>query len=135
MTQGPILAVDDNPIELELLERCHQRAAVPQPLRCFEDPDALVDYVRAALDGKHPWPDYVLVDVRMTLVDGFELVERLQAMAPALSHIAMFTTSQHPQDAERARQLGVGLFTKPIGLSNYVAFLQQLSATGHAGQR
>ena len=62
-------------------------------------------------------PDLVLCDISMPIMSGFEVLERLNALAPRLGHIPfVFLTALADRDRElRARRLGADDYvTKPI---------------------
>ena len=62
-------------------------------------------------------PDLVLCDISMPIMSGFEVLERLNALAPRLGHIPfVFLTALADREGElRARRLGADDYvTKPI---------------------
>src|SRR3984893_2100672 len=62
-------------------------------------------------------PDLVLCDISMPVMSGFEVLERLNALAPRLGHIPfVFLTALADRESElRARRLGADDYvTKPI---------------------
>jgi DNA-binding NarL/FixJ family response regulator len=62
-------------------------------------------------------PDLVLCDINLPVMSGFEVLERLNALAPRLGHIPfVFLTALTDRDSElRARRLGADDYvTKPI---------------------
>jgi DNA-binding NarL/FixJ family response regulator len=62
-------------------------------------------------------PDLVLCDINLPVMSGFEVLERLNALAPRLGHVPfVFLTALTDRDSElRARRLGADDYvTKPI---------------------
>jgi DNA-binding NarL/FixJ family response regulator len=62
-------------------------------------------------------PDLILCDINMPVMTGFEVLERLNSLAPRLGHIPfVFLTALTDRDSElRARRLGADDYvTKPI---------------------
>jgi DNA-binding NarL/FixJ family response regulator len=62
-------------------------------------------------------PDLVLCDISMPIMSGFEVLERLNALAPRLGHVPfVFLTALADRESElRARRLGADDYvTKPI---------------------
>lgn len=78
--------------------------------------------------------DLVITDVRMPAMDGIELLERLQALAPGLPVI--FVTGS-TDERTRARAMAGGAFTylaKPVGDETLLGTLRAALA-GRAGSR
>ena len=59
----------------------------------------------------YPVPDLILLDLKMPLVDGFEVLEWIRAQ-PALAHlpVVVLTGSAYPPDVARGFQLGASAF-------------------------
>jgi chemosensory pili system protein ChpA (sensor histidine kinase/response regulator) len=75
-----------------------------------------VDSTRAfAMIAQHT-PDLMLIDLNLPGIDGFTLMRQIREMpACATVPIIVFTARNHPDDVERARQLGVnGFLYKPF---------------------
>jgi len=78
--------------------------------------------------------DVALIDVKMPVMDGIELAERLRDephLAP--SHLVMLTSVATDSDARRARALGVDLYvSKPVRQQELLrAMLRAQEAGGH----
>jgi CheY-like chemotaxis protein len=114
-------------MELEFLQACYAQADLPHPLLCFMEADEVLSYVRGAVAGDGLLPVCLLVDVRLTGCDGFELVERLRQLASLRCPIVLLSNSPGPLDMDRARELGVDLRKKPTGVKNYVQFLHEIA--------
>ena len=96
-----ILAVDDMPDYLELL-RIHLERAGYSRLETTTDPEELL--VRYREDE----PDLVLLDLHMSGMDGFELIERLRAATPPDRHVPILAVTADQDDATRRRALQLG---------------------------
>ena len=69
----------------------------------------------------HPFPDLVLLDLKMPLVDGFEVLEWARSQ-PAFEKlpIVVFTESSYEAHISRALQLGAaGFVTKVVDLMEF----------------
>lgn len=125
-----VLLVDDSRADIEITR--HRLIDVPK-LRCNfyvvrdgEEALALLgDKVRAGEN-----MDFMLVDINMPEMDGFELLVRMRA-DKALGHIpvVMCTGSTYDKDMERAKALGAaGYLTKPLAFERLKPIINEAPA-------
>ena len=107
--QKKILCIEDDPDTSALIaEELHERGY--EVYVAHDGSEGFASILRFA-------PDLVLCDISMPVMSGFELLERLTAMAPRFSHMPfVFLTALVDRDTElRGRQLGADDYvTKPI---------------------
>lgn len=112
-----VMLVDDDPVNNFLNQRLLEKLAVTnQLLVALNGQEAF-----ALLDQHCPdkaCPALILLDVNMPVMNGFEFLFTYQQLPRARREaivVVMLTTSLHPQDVERGRQLHVASFlTKPL---------------------
>jgi len=111
--EGPIFLVDDDLLDLRLAQRCHAKSGIRRPLKTFDSGAALLQHLE---DYPADRPSFILVDVSMPEMKGFEVVRRMKALdaLSAETPIAMLTTCQIALDQQLARDAGcAGCLTKP----------------------
>jgi two-component system response regulator len=89
--------------------------------------DALATAVNCAPSGL---PHFVLLDINMPLVDGFEVLQQARAI-PALEAlpIVMFSTSSRQEDVDRAFECGSTAYcVKPMHFDDYVGVVKSILA-------
>lgn len=96
-----ILAVDDVPDYLGLLEIRLARAGYSS-VHTTTDPSQLLDWFRSEE------PDLVLLDLHMSEMDGFELIERLHEATPDRHHVPILAVTGDQSDVVRQRALQLG---------------------------
>lgn len=80
--------------------------------------------------GKFPLPTVMLLDLKMPLMDGFEVLAWVRSQ-PRLKRLPVFTltSSNRPEDIERAYDLGAnGFLIKPSELKQLVQMLKTMLA-------
>jgi CheY-like chemotaxis protein len=76
----------------------------------------------------YPLPDLILLDLKMPLMDGFELLEWVRSQPPfRLLPVVILSGSIHKLDTERALQLGANAFMVKVG--ELLSFEQSLKET------
>ncbi len=108
MSQGRILIVDDNPVNLKLASRVLEFAG-------YEILQAVDATTAVAVICRTP-PDLILMDIGLPGMDGLTLTRQLKA-DPATRHIRIVALTAFAMlgDNEKARDAGCdGYITKPI---------------------
>jgi CheY-like chemotaxis protein len=112
---GTVLLVEDNQDDAFFMERACHSADIPHSLNIVHDGQAAVDYL-SGTNGyedreRHPLPDLILLELKLPLRTGYEVLEWLRAQ-PALRTlpVVILTTSTRDPDIEHAYQLGVSSY-------------------------
>jgi len=101
-----VLVVDDDPVVLELVaEQLSERGLSV----------ATADGVQAALEHlEDRAPDIVLADIRMSPLDGYELLAEVRSRTPRVP-VVLMSSFAPPGAAERASHAGAaGFLRKPV---------------------
>ncbi|WP_135228990.1 response regulator [Deinococcus fonticola] len=124
-----LLLADDSPADLLLVEMALEASGLTYTLHAALDGADALQTLQDQLNAG-TLPDYLLLDLNMPHLDGFEVLTRLQA-APALAvlPVIVLSTSGARHDRQRAQTLGAKAFlTKPLNFADLVGLLQQLHA-------
>lgn len=104
-----VLLVEDNPDHAELLRRLFQSYLVKNTFNCVEDGEQALAYLnrvgKYADETRYPYPDLVLLDLRLPKVDGFQVLETIKS-SPQHRHVVVvvLTSSCDERDVQRAYQ-------------------------------
>ena len=108
-----IVLVDDDPDDIDVALRAARRANLPVEITVFKDGRKLLDALGAEGGGQiaHLRPRAIFLDLRMPLVDGWEILRRLRAH-PKTREIPVVVQSWSTQreDIERCYALGANSF-------------------------
>src|SRR5947207_1247515 len=110
-----ILLAEDDPNDAEIFIHALERSGRVAKLHITRDGDEVIDYLRG--HGKfrnrkaHPFPDIIVLDLKMPRVNGLELLEWLRK-SPQFSRIPkiMLSGSGLQADVEQAYKLGVNTY-------------------------
>lgn len=130
-----------------LLKRAFDQMGVQVLLHSVRDGAEAIAYLEG--QGKYeqraefPLPDLLLLDLKMPLLNGFEVIQWIRSQ-PRLAglRIVVLTTSDQVVDIDRAHRLGANSFlVKPVSFSEFREAVQtlchywlSLSRTPHASR-
>ncbi len=129
-----ILIAEDDENDRFLLDHAFRKAGVGIPVHFVEDGQEAVEYIESCSGpGAGPGgtaPELLLLDLKMPRLDGFQVLEWLRGNPVHREMVVIaFTSSSHPEDMKRARELGADAYAiKPNGLAGYVQFARGLEA-------
>ena len=109
-----LLIVDDHSGVRKLIREMLAHRATE--VRECEDGESALQACAEAL------PDFVIMDLQMPGIDGFEVIRRLLKEYPRLRIIAVSHT-KHPEVEERARKAGACYFVRKENLFDLARFL------------
>ena len=127
-----LLLAEDDPDDLLLARQALEKSRLASDLRCVEDGEELLDYLRRR--GKYadpkqsPRPGLILLDLNMPRKDGREALREIKN-DPKLRAIpiVVLTTSKSDEDVARTYNLGVNSYiTKPARFSALVEVMQAI---------
>jgi CheY-like chemotaxis protein len=125
-----ILLVEDNSDDVFFMKRALKAAGIVNPLKVVTTGQAAIDYLSGegpyADRKEHPLPVLILLDLKLPVKNGHEVLEWLRGN-PSLATIVaiILSTSRERIDIERAYQLGVnGYLIKPSSPSQLVESME-----------
>ena len=105
---APILIVDDDRNNQYLLTHRLRKLGVTNPLLAFDDGEELVKFLANLSVNEVTEPCLVLLDLKMPLLDGFDVLAWLNKRPEFKNvHVAVVTGQSHPAELERLACLGV----------------------------
>ena len=131
MTGARVLVVDDQPANVRLLERILKSNGYSEVLTTTESPE-IPDIYRS-----HK-PDLILLDLHMPVMDGFEVLERLQAMTADEVYLPIIVLTADITPEARRRALATGakdFLIKPFDAAEVVLRIHNLLETRRLHQR
>lgn len=117
---GHVLYAEDDPNDVFFMTRAFEQLGLREALHVVSTGEQALEYLKAARaasagDGPSSMPDLVLLDVKMPLLSGREVLtwmrqhEEFDGVA-----VVLFTSSTQPSDLAYASEHGAdGLFVKP----------------------
>ena len=126
-----ILAAEDTPSDIELLQLALQRCGAVRSLRVVEDGQQLVDYLRGDPPFNQPgrqMPNIILMDLKMPRMNGFEVLEWLRENpeCSVIPVIIMSASGLEPDILQAYRKGANAYFEKPTDFHHLENILQSI---------
>ncbi len=117
MEKKTVLVADDDENDVKLLKRAFLKAGIDVSISSVRDGEEAMEYLQGekqfADRSAFPVPVMMLLDLKMPRADGFEVLEWLRAQARLKRLlVVVMTSSDEPQDIDRAYDLGANSFLK-----------------------
>lgn len=110
-----IVAIDDEPDDIFFLRHTLQKVGLPHQFQSYSNGEAAVVALTAlcAVETATTFPLVCFVDIKMIGLSGFDILKwiRSQRALDALP-VVMYSSSDHPQDVDAARDLGAQAYVK-----------------------
>lgn len=127
-----ILLVDDHPDDVFLTVRALKKANMHNVIIRNHGRDAL-DFLRGRSDEDNDpdarFPDLILVDINMPVMNGLEMIEELKSDSGHKSiPVIVLSSSFNPKDHDACRALGVDAYlTKPCEANDFARVVESLA--------
>jgi CheY-like chemotaxis protein len=124
---GPILLVEDNPMDVDLTKRALKRHRLATELVIARDGEEAVNMIAGWKNGE-PVPSLILLDLKLPRLSGLEVLERLKGNSSFASvPVVVLTTSRDDGDVTRAYKLGANSYiVKPVDFDKFVEVAAQI---------
>jgi len=132
LNHAPVLVAEDDPNDVFLLRRAFQKAGVANPIVVFHNGPEAIDYLSSeappASGQSENRPALFFLDLKMPLMDGFDVLIWLRAQPAAKRMpVIVLTSSNQEKDIEHARQLGADDYrVKPQQFEDLIQIVQEV---------
>jgi DNA-binding response OmpR family regulator len=126
-----LLLAEDNLPDALLVREAIRMENLPLQVHLAADGEQAIEFIaRAERDTEAPCPHFLLLDLNLPKVDGFDVLRRLRASDRCKAiPVLIISSSDSPADRSRAASLGAGYFRKPPSYDEFLklgAVLRQL---------
>ena len=125
-----ILLVEDNAADAFLTQAAFETLTLPPQFTVCSDGVFAIEYLQGLLQEQQPLPDFLLLDINMPRMDGFELIAYLKSNED-LRHlpVLVFSTSSASQDVRRSYEGHASSYIcKPVTYPDYERVVQAVEA-------
>jgi len=123
----PILLVEDNPVDLDLIQRALKKHNLGNSIDVARDGQEVLDWIPRWESGE-PLPCVILLDLKLPKVSGLEVLRKLREhlLCNAIP-IVVLTSSSEDQDIETAYALHANSYiVKPVNFDKFMDVARQI---------
>ncbi len=124
--KGPILLIDDDQDEWELMKDVFTETKIKNTLLCFADGKQAINYLRTTTEQ----PFLIFSDINMPGMNGLEfrrVISSDEQLRKKSIPFIFFTTSANAKAVEEAYELSVqGFFEKPHSMGEIKALIKEI---------
>lgn len=128
MNDKVILLVEDNPDDVELIERALRQNHIANRMVVCHDGVEALDYFFGEGGAERPLPQVVLLDLKLPRLDGHEVLMRLRMEERTkLLPVVILTTSDEQRDVIQSYENGASSYVrKPVSFDEFLAAARTL---------
>ena len=129
-----ILVAEDRADDIELIKKALTRARISNPVYFVRDGEETMAYLSGARHyanrEEYPFPDLLLLDLKMPRVSGFEVLSWIRQQPRLCTlRVVVLTASEDIRDVNMAYKLGANSFlVKPLDFEDFVELSEFINA-------
>jgi two-component system response regulator len=132
LSESLVLHVEDNVDDEMLVKRALRHDVPPNRLVAARDGREAAEYLfeRKLLAGlnEHRLPDLIILDLKLPILGGLELLERIRSTPETMRiPVVVLSSSDEVRDVERCYQLGVNSYVpKPVDFDKFLETVKRI---------
>lgn len=130
-SHGSILIVEDNQVEQMAIKTAFEKIGVKDTIYAVEDGEDAISFLQRKGEfadcKKFLFPTFLLIDLNMPRLNGFELLLFLKRTKLVIIPTIVFTMSSDPDDIKHAYLMGANAYhVKPVGMEGLCEQLRKI---------
>jgi CheY-like chemotaxis protein len=125
MRKKTIWVIDDDNIYQIIVNKIIQKSEMFSEISSFKNGKEAINAVSNSLNSKESFPDIILLDINMPIMDGWEFMEELQILKPSINKqiiVYIVSSSIAVEDKNKAKTYPdiLGYLSKPVNINDLV---------------
>jgi len=125
MRKKTIWVVDDDTIYQIIVNKIIQKSEMFSTISSFKNGKDAINAVSNSLNNIESFPDIILLDINMPIMDGWEFMEELQVLKPSINKqiiVYIVSSSIAVEDKNKAKSYPdiLGYLSKPVNINDLI---------------
>ena len=124
---GPILLIEDNPLDVDLTQRAFGKSRLANPVEVARDGAEAIALLNRWEAGEKA-PVVILLDLKLPKIGGLEVLRQYKTREVSKKiPLVVLTTSEEERDIHRAYDLGANSYiVKPVAFEKFLEVTRQI---------
>lgn len=125
MRKKTIWVIDDDNIYQIIVNKIIQKSEMFSDISTFKNGKEAINAVNNSLNNIESFPDIILLDINMPIMDGWEFMEELQILKPSINKqiiVYIVSSSIAVEDKNKAKSYPdiLGYLSKPVNINDLI---------------
>jgi CheY-like chemotaxis protein len=125
MRKKTIWVIDDDNIYQIIVNKIIQKSEMFSDISSFKNGKEAINAVNNSLNNNESFPDIILLDINMPIMDGWEFMEELQILKPSIKKqiiVYIVSSSIAVEDKNKAKTYPdiLGYLSKPVNINDLI---------------
>ncbi|HWW40672.1 MULTISPECIES: response regulator [Pedobacter] len=125
-----LLVIDDDDINIFIIKKIVEKTGFAVNMVSKSNGQLAIDYLVQVLKDDEPFPQLMLIDINMPVLNGWEFIEAYERMdVSKRSDLYMLSSSVYENDIEKAKTYKIvkGFISKPLSIDRLIELLKAIN--------
>jgi CheY-like chemotaxis protein len=125
-----LLVIDDDDINIFIIKKIVEKTGYAVNMVSRSNGQLAIEYLSSAQENKEQFPDLMLIDINMPILNGWEFIEAFEAQnITSATDMYMLSSSVYENDIEKAKGYKTvkGFISKPLSLDRLKELFYSIS--------
>lgn len=125
-----LLVIDDDDINIFIIKKIVEKTGFDIDMVAKGNGQQAIDYLKATMASNLPFPQLILIDINMPIMNGWEFIEAYQELG--VTHdvdLYILSSSVYENDIEKTKSYSSvkGFISKPLSMQRLTELIQPFS--------